>query len=483
MDRRIFLASALGLSASGCAVRRRPQTASSHRRILGANDRIRVGGIGLGAIGAWVLSDLSYPANTEVACACDLDERGIAQFFTHRQKRNLPTANIHTCWDFRRVLDDGSLDAVYIATPDHWHTLIALMAMERGLHVFLEKPIARYYREAMLLAKARAKFRSKSGGPIVLQVDQWQRSDGLFHGAIQAVRSGVIGRVKKVRGWIHGFSPDLSQFPESEPFPGDFWRGRERTPPDRRWDRWLGPAPVHVFSRQLHPFHWRWNDKYGEGNLPDWGVHLAQDIGLWAQEPQRPTRFIVTVRQADKACPAVNTVPDKWHIEYNFGIVEITFEHDGCPALPPGQKRDTGILFCGEGGSVTVADAFPQRPTPKTIFVNRAEAFLGDEDGALISKIDPIPFAEGHCDNFINAVRAGNPEMCRASLEKVLIPNLACIIGFADHLRRRSGEGSGSIYVNPGDLQVASRDIGPFLFREYRKPWDEEWVHFGRLLQ
>ena len=207
----------------------------------------------------------------EIAAVCDVYEPNLAKARTLAGD----AAAAHS--DFRRVLDDKTIDVVIVATPDHWHALPAVQACEAGKDVFVEKPVSVAVEEGKAMLAAARKHQR------VMQVALWQRSNAHFQRAAQVVRSGLLGKVTCVRAWNYSnASPDgIGNPPDSAP------------PAGLDWDAWLGPAPKVPYNAnrfgvrddRWSTFRYFWD--YSNGILGDWGVHLI-DIAQWALDTPGP---------------------------------------------------------------------------------------------------------------------------------------------------------------------------------------------------
>ncbi len=229
------------------------------RTVLGANDRIGVGLIGAGGMGQYDLKDFLRTSQ--------VDAIGIADPFVPNLDRalELTDGKAKGFKDFRAILDNKDIQAVIIATPDHWHAIPMIMACEAGKDVYVEKPLSHTLAEGRKMVQAAAKHNR------VVQVGTQQRSGEHFQKAVELVRSGKIGKVTLAKTWIHSNS-----WPEGMGNPPD------GDPPSwLDWDLWLGPAPYHAYNRNrcIGSFRSFWD--YSGGTLTDWGVHLL-DIVHWA---------------------------------------------------------------------------------------------------------------------------------------------------------------------------------------------------------
>ena len=255
-DRREFLRKT---AAAGLGAVAMPYVVSS--RALGqdgkdpANERITMGFIGVGGMGGGHLGGFIGNNQTEVLAVCDVDtdRREAAQ---KRVGDGCVGYN-----DYRELLARDDIDAVCIATPDHWHTLTCMDACRAGKDIYCEKPLTLTIEEAQKLIQVVRRYAR------VFQTGSQQRSSGEFQQAVSLVRSGRIGKVSHVKVGIGG-SPTSGWEPDSEP------------PPGLDWDMWLGPAPWVPYNKLRHPYTFRYFFDYSGGMMTDWGHH-HNDIAQW----------------------------------------------------------------------------------------------------------------------------------------------------------------------------------------------------------
>ncbi len=165
--------------------------------------------------------------------------------------------------DFRRVLEDKDIDAVVIATPDHWHAIPTIQACQAGKDVYVEKPLSQTIAEGRRMRDAARKY-----GRIV-QVGLQRRSAEHFRSAIEYVASGKLGKICMIRAWMHQVRASIGR-PADEPVPAGV-----------DYDMWLGPAPQRPFNRNRFHYNWRFFWDYGTSELGNQGVHML-DIAMWA---------------------------------------------------------------------------------------------------------------------------------------------------------------------------------------------------------
>lgn len=247
-SRRTFLKQTAAASAAALAMATAPAAAQ------GANEKIRIGVVGLSR-GRKLCEAFAKQPDAELVYVCDTDKKRLAD----GQKRFEGTVAVG---DFRKILDDKSIVALAIATPDHWHTPMALLAMEAGKHVYLEKPPTHNVREGRLLIDAAKKHRR------VVQVGTQNRSSEGVAEAVQMIREGVIGDVLMVKV-IN--SQQRANIGHAQPC----------DPPDTiDYDMWVGPAPWMPYQPNRLHYGWHWITNFGTGDMGNDGVHDL-DIGRW----------------------------------------------------------------------------------------------------------------------------------------------------------------------------------------------------------
>lgn len=226
----------------------------------GANERITVGVIGCGGMGSDHLRALAGMKEVAVAWACDVDRNraGEAAKAAEQAAGRAP----RTAADLRQVLDDKSVDAVFIATPDHWHVPAGILACAAGKHAYIEKPCSHNIREGRLLVEA-----AKRSGRVV-QIGTQSRSAPYLIEAMKRLREGVIGEVLAAKAWNSQLRSSIGRASPSEP------------PAHLDFDLWLGPAPVRPYQQNLLHGIWRWWFDFGTGDIGNDGIHEI-DIARW----------------------------------------------------------------------------------------------------------------------------------------------------------------------------------------------------------
>jgi predicted dehydrogenase len=419
LTRRSFLRSTAVTAAALASARKTAAAATT------ANDRIRLGVIGCGGMGGRHVEALCENANCEIVAVCDV--------YTPRYRDaanlvdNMTGIAPQTYQDYRHLLDRNDVDAIWIATPDHWHPLLTIHACEAGKDVYVEKPVAPTVAEGRAMIEAARRF-----GRIV-QVGTQQRSMPVFQEAIDLIRSGAIGQVTTASAWV-----DVNAWEVGEVI--------EPVPDGLDWDLWLGPAPKVPYSRQRHFGFMGWHDYARGGQLTNWGVHLM-DIVHWGIGQDTPLNV-----QAVGGSYRNQSGAD------NYEVIEAIFEYPGCSvtweqrhANAPLDKH-YGIRFHGTHGTLAVNRvSFVVYPGALGI-----PEHIGEPEKSWANK--------DHHDNFFHCVRtretpAADIEQGHRSNNAVLLAGIALKVG-----RKLNWDGARETFI---DDPQANRH----LTRSYRSPW------------
>jgi predicted dehydrogenase len=327
ITRRGFVG-AMGVTAGSAALL--GATTASRAAAGAANDKVRLGLIGAGSRGNQVLRTFLENDGVDFPYVVDIDDQHASETAeTIEKKRGLRPK---TSREYREMLDDKDIDAVVIATPDHWHALPSIHAVMAGKDVYVEKPIGHNVAEGQAMIRAARKYDK------IMAVGTQQRSAAHFQKAVDAVRSGKIGKVFWVQTWnVENISPvGMGIYPDTTP------------PRHVDYDRWLGPAPARPFN--INRFHllFRWYFDYAGGMMSDWGVHL-NDIVLWALDAKAPQAIYATggifTTSDDR------DTPDTLQVIYEFPGCTLTYSMRKGNGLKY-NGHGYGILFCGTDGSL-----------------------------------------------------------------------------------------------------------------------------------
>jgi predicted dehydrogenase len=445
------------------------------RRVLGGpgyrapSDTVNVAGIGVGGQGMWNLAALM---DQNIVALADIDWAYVDEMFeerlAHREDDGSLTfpemAELRPHFeraakysDFRRMLDERGrdIDAVVVATPDHLHAVAALWAMERGKHVFVQKPLTYSVEEARALKRAAA-----STGLVTQMGNQGHSSyDG--RRSVELARSGIVGPIREVMAWTNR--------------PAGFWaQGVARPeptapPPNVEWDLFLGPAPEQPYVPGIHPFSWRgWVD-FGVGALGDMGAHIL-DFPFWALELGMPAR--VETRHSpwggDPERPdtyPVATITTYWFDRPGGERLKLTWFDGGLmpptpPEAPEGFALDAegGVIYVGERG-LLVHDTYGYNPRllPEALNVEAAAVppSLPRIEGGLY----------GHEQNWVRAIRGeeavSTPFSYAADLTEVMLLGLV------------AARAEQPIAYDAATMRIPDApDAERFLRRTYRPGWE-----------
>jgi predicted dehydrogenase len=327
--RRTFLKGAAALSAGGFL--------NLNPAAMGANDKINLALIGARNQGKGVALR-SIQAGAHIKTLCDIDDAINAQVNPLLAKEQ-GTAPEYVK-DFRRVLDDKEIDAVIIATPDHWHTHMALLALHAGKDVYLEKPVSQTIHEGQLIRDAARKYNK------VVQIGTMRRSADHFRTAAEFVGSGKLGKVCMVKAWMFQERKSIGTPPDGTP------------PAGADYEAWLGPAPKRPFNENRFHYNWRFFWDYGNSELGNQGVHML-DVALWGIEKLRgglerclPTR--VSSQGGIYWLDDAKEVPDTQTVTYDYGDFMLHWELQSFNPYhsPEGTRAGTG--FYGTEGTLIV---------------------------------------------------------------------------------------------------------------------------------
>jgi predicted dehydrogenase len=298
------------------------------RSVLGANDRIVVGMIGVGGMGRSNLGAVMRSPGVAVAAVCDVNQVNL------QRALEMAGGAAESYGDFRKLLERKDIDAVMVSTPDHWHALPTIYACQAGKDVYVEKPLALTIDEQQRMVKAAREHQR------VVQMGTQQRSGRHFQRAVELVRSGAIGGITSVRTWNYE-----NRAPQGIGYPPD-----GDPPATLDWDMWLGPAPRVPFNlnRASGSFRWFWD--YSGGKLTDWGTHLI-DIVQWAMDVDGPVS--ATAMGGKFRLKDNRETPDTMEVNYQYPNFVLTYSYRECNARGI-HGRDYGIEFYGTEGSLLV---------------------------------------------------------------------------------------------------------------------------------
>jgi predicted dehydrogenase len=394
VTRREFL-DTLAVGAAGIAL---GSTAKSYGQILGANDRVNFAVIGLNSRAYAHLASLKANKDTaRISHVCDVDST-ILKKFADRTEQEMGTAPAADK-DFRSILQLKEVDAITIATPDHWHAPIAIAGLRAGKHVYVEKPCSHNPAEGALLVEAQKKYGKH------VQMGTQRRSNPLIIEAIDKLRNGVIGTPYFSKSW---YSNTRTSIGVGKVVP---------VPAELDWDLWQGPAPRRPYKDNLHPYNWHWFKIYGTGEALNNGTHEI-DVCRWALGVDYPNRITSSGgRYAFK---------DDWQFydtlvtSFEYGDKLISWEGKCCSGMKY-YGQDRGSTVMGTTGSMFIdGDGYAIYDLKGN---KLSEAKLGDSHGSAdLMGNDSMTVA--HFANFIAAVQKGEKLHAPVSIGNVAVTML-----------------------------------------------------------
>jgi predicted dehydrogenase len=440
MNRRQFLQ----LGAAGLALSTLGGQAAEF-----ADPKKRVGLIGCGWYGKVDLWRLVQVAPVEIVSMCDVDQRMLNAAADIAAERQLSKKRPRTYSDYRAMLKEKDLDLVLIATPDHWHALPAIAALEAGADLYLQKPISLDILEGQaILAAARRHQR-------VVQVGTQRRSTPhLIEARDEFIKSGKLGQIAYVETYCYYPMRAAGDPPDTSP------------PNYLDYEFWTGPAPMRPYNSRLHPRGWRAFMDYGNGTIGDMGIHMV-DMVRWMLElgwPKRVTASggILLPRQSK------SDIADTLNATFDFGDLEVVWTHRNWGA-PPDPKYRWGATFYGERGTLKASvwsyDFIPAgggQPVHKDVTYEYDQYPIDRTEKDIEAHVAPA--IRGHMKNLLASIATrGKPV---ADIEEGHISTATCI------LANLSAQLHRTLAWDPAAGRVIGDDeANRLLRRPYRAPW------------
>jgi predicted dehydrogenase len=448
-----------------------PSDARAATRIQGANDRLVLASIGVRGQGNSLKRGFAKLKNVEIKTLADVDLNLEPERVNDKALADVATFKPNFVQDFRRVLDDKDVDGVIIATPNHWHALMTVMALQAGKHVYVEKPSSYTVWEGRQEVEATKKY-----GKIV-QVGTMNRSRPAVRQAMQFLKDGGIGKVYMARGLCFKPRPPIGKYPDGPLAPGTKYSltvgGR---PEPMTWDAaylskvdydlWLGPAPKTPFNVNHFHYNWHWHFAYGNGDTGNQGPHQF-DIARWGLGKQEHPVKISSVGgyfgpESSQDTPNVQTS----FFEYADGTI-LEFATRGEATNDEGGVK-IGNLFYGSEGWLWVDGDGRKWQSYKGR--TKDEKGPGSDAPPPDSGSDPLVLTSietPHYQNFVDAVRANDPKKLTCD---VLEGHLSSALPHLANISYRVGrqlqfDGKTETFVN-------DREADKLLTREYRKGFE-----------
>lgn len=408
------------------------------RNILGANRRVNVAVFGTNSRGNELTKVFARTKDSFVLGIGDVDVRAVekAQKSVYEITKERPSGN----QDFRRFLDDRDVDAVVIATPDHWHAPMAIMALEAGKHVYLEKPCSHNPQEGeWLLAKQQ-----KTGK--LVQMGNQTRSSVSLNKVIKEIHNGLIGEAYAAKAWYANTRKGIGH--------------QEKTyrPEWLDWELWQGPAPHKAYHSGLVHYDWHWYWDYGTGELLNNGTHEI-DLARWALQVDYPTRITSSGGRFhfDDGWEAFDTQ----NVGFDYGGKKtINWEGRSCNGFPFWGKGRGTLVHGTEGSVLLERGGF-------TVYDLKGEEIRKESEAGQQAGLDLTgggSLTDGHAANLIAAINSG--ATLNADIHDANISVTCCHLG---NIAQRT---SGAIELDPKDGKPINNPAATALWgREYEKGW------------
>jgi predicted dehydrogenase len=442
------------------------------RRVIGANDRVVLASIGVRGQGNSLKRGFAKLANVEIKTLCDVDANlAPSRINDERLLKDVPAFKPGFVQDLRRVLDDKDVDAIIIATPNHWHALATIWGLQAGKHVYVEKPSSHTVWEGRQMINAAQRYKG------IVQVGTMNRSRPAVREAIKFLHEGGIGKIYMARGLCFKPRPAIGTYPDGPMAPGEKYAltvastDYEPTYDEQYlskvdYDLWLGPAPKRPFNRNRFHYNWHWHWDYGNGDTGNQGPHQF-DIARWGLNKNEHPAKIRSIggyfgAESSQETPDTHTTL----FEYGDGTI-LEFATRGQYTNDEGTQK-IGNLFYGTKGWVWIDG---NGRSWQSYFGRKDEKGPGrDEAAQTAGGSDPLVLTseEGpHYRNFIDAIRANdskllNCDVVEGHLSSTLphLANIAYRVG-----RELTFDGKSETFV---DDKKADR----LLTREYRRGFE-----------
>jgi predicted dehydrogenase len=473
ISRRDF-ATRLGAAAAGIAVGGdllgAKLQAAPHvsRRILGANDRVVVASIGIRGQGNGVKRGFARLENVEVKTLCDVDANLAPERVNDPQLKSLTTYKPGFVQDMNRVMDDKDIDAIIVATPNHWHALATIRGLQAGKHVYVEKPSSHTVWEGRKMVEAATRYNK------AVQVGTMNRSRPAVRDAIKFIHEGGIGKVYMARGLCFKRRAGIGKYPDGPMGAGETYKltveaSRAEPAYDEKYlsnvdyDMWLGPAPKRPFNRNRFHYNWHWHWDYGNGDSGNQGPHQF-DIARWGLGKNEHPRKIQTVGgyfgpEASQETPDTESSL----FEYADGTI-LEFATRGAFTNDEGGRR-VGNLFYGTTGWLSIdgdGSEWQSYLGPKNEKGPGADGSAEPKEGNVSAKVQ-YP----HYQNFVDAIRADDPKILTCD---VLEGHYTSALPHLGNIAYRVGHAL--VFDGKKEAFVDDKKADELLTREYRKGFE-----------
>src|SRR5438445_10723907 len=438
-------------------------TAASWTRVLGANERVGIGVIGFGLVGRIHTRNFKTQPDAQVVA--------VAETYRPRMEATMELVGGHVAQyrDFRKLLEDKNVDAVVVATPDHWHALMTMMACAAGKDVYVEKPLTLFVREGRWMIQAARRYKR------VVQVGTQQRSAAHYQRARELIRNGRIGELVSVQcNYFRNVSPGFGNPPDQNP------------PPELDYDMWLGPAPQRNYNPNRAIYHFRWFWDYSGGQMTNLGQH-SLDVVHWCVDMDGPRagtsvggRLFLkdngevpdvqdTIIEYPKfqtlvqfhECAAGATTSGMGGLQFHGNQGTMILGRDGDQIMPDKKEKPVNIVAKIIGGH-PVGGPQPEPEDGEQFWTEPAKDNSGDWKGQYVD----------HARNFLECIKLRKQP--NSDLESGHRVATVC------HLANISLRTGRKIRWDAEKEQiVGDPEAAAMLVRPYRKPWDAQLRALG----
>lgn len=412
---------------------------SSYGKILGANDKINCAVIGVRSRAKAHVKAIHADPNATILYSCDVDDVILEEHNTWCQENIGYVPKIEK--DFRKVLEDKRVDAVFIATPEHWHAPMAILAMQAGKHVYVEKPCSHNPHENELLTAAQRKYGKK------VQMGNQQRSAITSISAIKDIKEGIIGEVYKGEAYYSNNR-------------GSIGKGKViEVPKSLDWELWQGPALREKYKDNVHPYNWHWFRNWGTGEIHNNGTHEI-DICRWALGVDLPNSVT--------SFGGKYTYDDDWEfvdnqqVTFSFSNDKfITWTGHSRGIIKP-ERPGRGITIYGSKGSIMLDRNFYQ------LYDLQGNLLKEEKEGASSETTNTRGEGQldiNHVGNFFNAIR--QDDSLHSDIQDASITTMLCHLG---NMAQDAGE---TLKIDTATGKVLNNETAmKFWKREYAPGWE-----------
>ena len=425
MNRRYFL---MGSLAAAAVPKVRAQS---------PNDTVRIAVVGCGGRGSSHMSAWTGMPNVELAALVDVDDSHSERYIGTLQRRGLKP--VPTFRDVRKVLEDKTVDAISIATPNHWHTLQTIWACQAGKDVYVEKPCSHNVFESKQIVAAARKYNR------IVQMGSQSRSSPALQEAVQKMRDGEFGEIYNARGLCFKRRDTIGHTPV------------EPVPPGVDYDMWTGPAPLRPFTKNRFHYNWHWFWDTGNGDLGNQGIHEV-DIARWGLGVTHPTKVSGIggkfMFDDDQETPNDISVAWEFHVDGRPKMMTFEVRHwDSNHEAGIGGERagnTIGNMFYGSKGYLVI-DGY-----------NKYYSFMGQQGTPGPTRTE----GDNHFENFMAAVRSRRREDLNAEIE---IGAMSCVLMHLGNISYRVGR---TLHWDEQTWTVKDDpEANALLTRNYRSPY------------